>query len=84
MAGEYPDRNFISINGISLHYSLYTFKKDYMVEYIPLGPIPGALPIIGGWTAATGEIGTMAVDPIRYYVSLAAPSFLCHCLDVQR
>ena len=25
-----------------------------------IGSIPGALPIIGGWTAATGEIGTMA------------------------
>jgi protoheme IX farnesyltransferase len=42
----------------------------YIIVYTPLkritwlntsvGSIPGALPIIGGWTAATGEIGTMA------------------------
>ena len=42
----------------------------YVVVYTPLkritwlntsvGSVPGAMPIIGGWTAATGEIGTMA------------------------
>ena len=43
-----------------LYIMVYTPLKRITWLNTSIGSIPGALPIIGGWTAATGEIGTMA------------------------
>lgn len=51
---------FLSILTAFLYILVYTPLKRITWLNTSIGSIPGALPIIGGWTAATGEIGTMA------------------------
>jgi protoheme IX farnesyltransferase len=51
---------FLSIMTAFLYIIVYTPLKRITWLNTSVGSIPGALPIIGGWTAATGEIGTMA------------------------
>jgi protoheme IX farnesyltransferase len=51
---------FLSILTAFLYIIVYTPLKRITWLNTSIGSIPGALPIIGGWTAATGEIGTMA------------------------
>jgi len=51
---------FLSLLTAFLYITIYTPLKKVTWWNTSVGSIPGALPIIGGWTAATGEIGTMA------------------------
>jgi protoheme IX farnesyltransferase len=51
---------FLSLLTTFLYIIVYTPLKRITWLNTSVGSIPGALPIIGGWTAATGEIGTMA------------------------
>ena len=51
---------FLSLLTAFLYVIVYTPLKRITWLNTSIGSIPGALPIIGGWTAATGEIGTMA------------------------
>ena len=43
---------------IALYVFLYTPLKQYTKYNTLIGTIPGALPALGGWTAATGSFGT--------------------------
>ena len=51
---------FLSLLTAFLYIAIYTPLKKITWLNTSIGSIPGAIPIIGGWTAATGEIGTMA------------------------
>ena len=51
---------FLSLLTAFLYIAIYTPLKRITWLNTSVGSIPGAMPIIGGWTAATGEIGTMA------------------------
>lgn len=51
---------FLSLITVFLYVAIYTPLKRITWLNTSIGSIPGAMPIIGGWTAATGEIGTMA------------------------
>ena len=51
---------FLSLITAFLYIAIYTPLKRITWLNTSIGSIPGAMPIIGGWTAATGEIGTMA------------------------
>lgn len=51
---------FLSLITVFLYIAIYTPLKRITWLNTSIGSIPGAMPIIGGWTAATGEIGTMA------------------------
>ena len=51
---------FLSLLTAFLYIAIYTPLKRITWLNTSIGSIPGAMPIIGGWTAATGEIGTMA------------------------
>ena len=51
---------FLSLLTAFLYIAIYTPLKRITWLNTSIGSIPGAIPIIGGWTAATGEIGTMA------------------------
>ncbi|MDP6339771.1 MAG: heme o synthase [Candidatus Marinimicrobia bacterium] len=51
---------FLSIMTAFLYIIVYTPLKRVTWLNTSIGSIPGALPIVGGWTAATGEISTMA------------------------
>ena len=51
---------FLSLLTAFLYVVIYTPLKRITWLNTSVGSIPGALPIIGGWTAATGEVGTMA------------------------
>ena len=51
---------FLSFLTAFLYIVIYTPLKRITWLNTSIGSIPGAMPIIGGWTAATGEIGTMA------------------------
>ena len=51
---------FIALLTSFLYIVVYTPLKKVTWLNTSIGSIPGALPIIGGWTASTGSIGTMA------------------------
>ena len=51
---------FLSLLTAFLYVAIYTPLKKITWLNTSVGSIPGALPIVGGWTAATGEIGSMA------------------------
>ena len=51
---------FLSLLTAFLYIAIYTPLKRITWLNTSIGSIPGAMPIIGGWTAATGEISTMA------------------------
>ena len=51
---------FLSLLAAFLYIAIYTPLKRITWLNTSIGSIPGAMPIIGGWTAATGEISTMA------------------------
>ena len=51
---------FIAILTSFLYIVIYTPLKKITWLNTSIGSIPGALPVIGGWTASTGEIGFMA------------------------
>jgi len=51
---------FLSLLTAFLYVVVYTPLKRITWLNTSVGSVPGAMPIIGGWTAATGEIGTMA------------------------
>ncbi len=51
---------FLSLLTAFLYITVYTPLKKVTWLNTSIGSIPGALPIMGGWAAATGEIGTMA------------------------
>jgi len=51
---------FLSLLTAFLYVIVYTPLKRITWLNTSIGSIPGAMPILGGWTAATGEIGTMA------------------------
>ena len=51
---------FLSLLTAFLYIAIYTPLKKITWLNTSIGSIPGAIPIIGGWTAATDEIGTMA------------------------
>ena len=50
----------LSFTTAFLYIAIYTPLKKVTWLNTPIGSVPGALPVVGGWTAATGEIGTMA------------------------
>ncbi|OUW60183.1 MAG: protoheme IX farnesyltransferase [bacterium TMED198] len=50
----------VSLSTIFLYIFVYTPLKKYTTWNTLLGSIPGALPPIGGWTAATGRIDAPA------------------------
>ncbi len=62
---------------------------SYVLLYTPLkrrtslntlvGAVPGALPILGGWTAAGGRIGVAAVAPRRAVRGASSWRRLCTC-----
>ena len=51
---------FLSLLTAFLYVIVYTPLKRITWLNTSVGSIPGAMPILGGWTAATGEIGNMA------------------------
>ena len=51
---------FIALLTSFLYIAIYTPLKKVTWLNTSIGSIPGALPIIGGWTASTGTIGSMA------------------------
>lgn len=51
---------FLSVLTALLYIGVYTPLKRITWLNTSIGSIPGALPIIGGWTAATGEISVVA------------------------
>ena len=51
---------FLSLLTAFLYTLVYTPLKSITWLNTSIGSIPGALPIVGGWTAAKGEIETMA------------------------
>ena len=67
---------------------------SYLLAYTPLktrtvwatlvGAIPGAMPPLIGWAAATGSLGLRRLDAIRHSVPLAVSAFPRHRLDVPR
>ena len=52
---------FLALLTAFLYALVYTPLKKITWLNTSIGSIPGALPIIGGWTAARGEINTMAL-----------------------
>ena len=51
---------FLALLTAFLYVIVYTPLKRITWLNTSVGSIPGAMPILGGWTAATGEIGNMA------------------------
>ena len=51
---------FLALLTVFLYTLVYTPLKSITWLNTSIGSIPGALPIVGGWTAAKGEIETMA------------------------
>ena len=75
---------FLSLLTAFLYIIVYTPLKRITWLNTSIGSIPGALPIIGGWTAATGEIGTMACILFGIMYLLQHPHFYalaCMCKD---
>jgi heme O synthase-like polyprenyltransferase len=82
VSGEYPDRNFIFINGIFIYHGLYTIKKNYLVKYIHW-IYPWCITHHWWLDGCHRRNWYHGFDPVWHYVSLAASAFLCNCLDVQ-
>ena len=67
---------------------------SYLLVYTPLktrtslstlvGAVPGALPPVIGWSAATGEITFPAAHPLCHRLLLADSSFPGHCVAISR
>ena len=59
-----------------LYAALYTPLKRRSAVALPVGAVPGALPVLGGWTAATGSVtaGGMVLFAILFLWQL--PHFL--------
>lgn len=59
-----------------LYAGVYTPMKTRSTLSLPVGAVPGALPALGGWTAATGSVGTggLALFGVLFFWQL--PHFL--------
>ncbi len=60
---------------------IYTPLKKVNSIAVLVGAIPGAIPCLIGWVAATGEFQCRRMDIIWHPVFLAVPTFLGNCLD---
>ena len=63
---------------------IYTPLKRVSTICTLIGAIPGAIPPLMGWTAATGMLGTRRLDHLRDPLFLAAPALHGDQLDVSR
>jgi protoheme IX farnesyltransferase len=59
---------------------IYTPFKKISPVAVFIGAIPGSMPLLIGWTAATGTIGIRWHFIIYYSVFLANTTFLVYCL----
>ena len=67
-----------------LYLFIYTPLKKITWLNTTIGAIPGALPPVGGWAAASGRL-----DPESWVLFFILffwqhPHFFCHCFDVSR
>ena len=84
---------FLGANALTAWLGLFTLLS-YLFVYTPLkqrsphsttiGAIPGAMPPLIGYAAASGTLTLGRLDPLRDSVLLAVPAFLRHRLDVSR
>ncbi len=63
---------------IILYLFVYTPLKRVSWINTSIGAIPGAIPPLGGWTAATNSLDWGWNSIISYLIFLATPSFLCN------
>ena len=61
----------------------YTPLKRVSTHNTAVGAVAGALPPMGGWAAAQGEIGSGAWMAVRYRVFLAVSALFLHRMDLQ-
>ncbi len=52
---------FISLLTTLIYLGVYTPMKRVSVANVFIGAVPGALPPVGGWAAATGHLGSMGM-----------------------
>ena len=85
---------FVTVNALASALALFTLAT-YLLIYTPLkrktplctlvGAVPGAMPPLIGWAAASGSIvERQSLDPIRRAVPLAVPSLHGDRVDVSR
>ena len=67
---------FISFSTIFVYVAVYTPMKRLTSLNTIIGSIPGALPTLGGWTAATGEININALMLFGILFCWQIPHFL--------
>ena len=67
----------VAILTVVIYVALYTPLKKFSWINTPVGAIPGALPLLGGWFAAEATFAHRCGCFIFYSFLLANSSFLC-------
>ena len=67
-----------------LYVLVYTPLKPWTTLNTAIGAIPGALPPVIGWAAATGTLGHRGLRAVPDRLPLAVPPFPGDCLDLPR
>lgn len=66
----------LGLGSAVLYAALYTPMKRRSTLALPVGAVPGALPVLGGWTAATGSVTTGGVVLFSVMFLWQLPHFL--------
>lgn len=75
-AGPHPVSALVALATFVLYSFLYTWLKGFTTLNTAVGAIPGALPPVIGWTAATGQFGLEALSLFLIMFLWQFPHFL--------
>ena len=75
---------FLGLFTLALYLFVYTPLKQHLAAFDDIGAIPGAMPPLIGFAAASGTLNCRCVGAVRHPVPVAVPAFLRYRLDVSR